>query len=202
MDYFKVLGLNSNATEEDIKQAYKELAVKYNSENYEQGPLKDEAAQKMDEINVAFDALMSNIRTGTVQASNATSADSNNVKSAYSQARAQINSGDADGALSRLHAIANGSDDAEWNFLVGSAYYYKGWLGDAMRYFEAACNIEPTNNEYQAALRNLRNNSNGAMPGNPYGNRQYQSNNMGCSCCDMCTAMMCMDMCCGCGNGC
>lgn len=40
------------------------------------------------------------------------------------------------------------------------------------------------------------------MPGNPYGNNGMAgAQAVGCSCCDMCTAMMCMDMCCGCGRG-
>ena len=42
----------------------------------------------------------------------------------------------------------------------------------------------------------------GAMPGNPYGNNGMAgAQAVGCSCCDRCTAMMCMDMCCGCGRG-
>ena len=31
-------------------------------------------------------------------------------------------------ALAELNAIQGGANDAEWNFLVGSAYYYKGWV--------------------------------------------------------------------------
>ena len=85
---------------------------------------------------------------------------------------------------------------------MGSAYYYKGWLAEAMRYFEAACRLAPGNREYEAALRNLQNNAAGAMPGNPYGAQgPYGAQAVGCSCCDMCMAMACMDMCCGCGRG-
>lgn len=113
-----------------------------------------------------------------------------------------INSGAVEQALAELNAIQGGANDAEWNFLVGSAYYYKGWVADALRYFHTACRLAPGNREYEAALRNLQNSAGGAMPGNPYGNNGMAgAQAVGCSCCDMCTAMMCMDMCCGCGRG-
>ena len=116
--------------------------------------------------------------------------------------RQMINSGAVEQALAELNAIQGGANDAEWNFLVGSAYYYKGWVADALRYFQTACRLAPGNREYEAALRNLQNSAGGAMPGNPYGNNGMAgAQAVGCSCCDMCTAMMCMDMCCGCGRG-
>ena len=120
----------------------------------------------------------------------------------YRAIRQMINSGAVEQALAELNAIQGGANDAEWNFLVGSAYYYKGWVADALRYFQTACRLAPGNREYEAALRNLQNSAGGAMPGNPYGNNGMAgAQAVGCSCCDMCTAMMCMDMCCGCGRG-
>lgn len=64
MDAYKVLGLTEGATEEEIKTAYRALAQKYNPDNYEAGPLREEAEAKMTELNEAFDALMGAIRTG------------------------------------------------------------------------------------------------------------------------------------------
>ena len=43
MDAYKVLGLTEGATEEEIKTAYRALAQKYNPDNYEAGPLREEA---------------------------------------------------------------------------------------------------------------------------------------------------------------
>ena len=84
---------------------------------------------------------------------------------------------------------------------MGSAYYYKGWMNEALRYFQQACRLDPANREYAAALHNLQSSAQGQMPGNPYG--PYggaQANAVGCSCCDMCMAMYCMDLCCSCGG--
>ena len=47
MDAYKVLGLTEGATEEEIKTAYRALAQKYNPDNYEAGPLREEAEAKM-----------------------------------------------------------------------------------------------------------------------------------------------------------
>ncbi|MEG1069699.1 MAG: DnaJ domain-containing protein [Ruthenibacterium sp.] len=206
MDAYRILGLQPGASEEDVKTAYRALAQKYQPEHYEAGPLRDDAQAKMDELNAAFDTIMGALRTGDVQ-SESTSADSTagntTAGGKYNDIRAMINGGDVENALSRLNGIAGGAEDAEWNFLVGSAYYYKGWLADALRYFDTACRLEPSNREYEAARRNLNSSANGNMNGNPYASsaRQYNPAGAGCSCCDMCSAMMCMNMCCGCGNG-
>ena len=57
-DPYKVLGVPTNATESQIKEAYRELAKKYHPDKYINNPLADLAAEKMREINEAYDALM------------------------------------------------------------------------------------------------------------------------------------------------
>src|SRR3989338_1670915 len=51
-DYYKVLGLNKNATKEEIKKSYKRLARKYHPDNKETG---DE--ERFKEINEAASVL-------------------------------------------------------------------------------------------------------------------------------------------------
>lgn len=204
MDAYKILGLTPGASEEEIKSAYKFLAQKYQPDQYEEGPLREDAQAKTDELNAAFDQIMSELRAGTSASGTSDTAESS-ARGKYGDIRTMINHGDAENALARLNGIVDGAQDAEWNFLVGSAYYYKGWVNDALRYFQQACRLEPGNREYEAALRNLTSSANGNMAGNPYaasGNAYPGGMQMGCSCCDMCTAMICMDACCGCGRGC
>ncbi len=229
MDAYKILGLERGAGEDEVKAAYRALAQKYNPENYEAGPLRQDAEQKMNELNQAFDEVMGELR-GVSAAQTQQTEQNQQTPPQYQtppsyqnqqgyqappagngpdfgfsqQIRGLIAQGRLDEALSALQARDPQSRDAEWNFLMGSAYYYKGWLSQAMQFFQQACQMAPGNREYAAALRNLQNSANGQMPGNPYANYGgAQANAVGCSCCDMCTAMMCMDMCCGCGgNGC
>ena len=194
----EILGLSQDAGEDDVKRAYKELALKYNADHYDAGPLRDEAEQKMNELNQAFDVLMSYLRTGTQPASSGPRADapSPTPPARYASIRQLINSGHIDEALTQLASIPDGSNNAEWNFLMGSAYYYKGWLGEALRYFQEACRLDPANAEYRAALRNLTNREQGDMPGTPYVQQDPGSAAIDCAC-NTCTLMCCLDMCCG-----
>ena len=40
-DPYKVLGIDRNATDEEVKKAYRELARKYHPDNYANTPLSD-----------------------------------------------------------------------------------------------------------------------------------------------------------------
>ena len=48
---YVVLGVPENATDEQVKAAYRALAKKYHPDNYADSPLKDVADEKMKEIN-------------------------------------------------------------------------------------------------------------------------------------------------------
>lgn len=210
---YNVLGLQEGATEEQIKEAYRELAKKYNGDNYgDTSPLHDEATKKMDELNIAFDTLMSYIRTGGpaakettpnnpydtgyTQNDNTYTQTGNDNIGRYPAIRNLINMGQADEALAELNAIPYGSSDAEWNFLMGSAYYYKGWLEKALQYFQIACQMDPNNREYQAALRNLTGSAAGNMPGSPFSTQDPNAAAVNCAC-NTCSCLLCMNLCCG-----
>lgn len=194
-DPYEVLGLAPGASEEEIKAAYKALAQKYSADNYAASPLQEEAEKRMQEINEAFDSLMGAIRTGNT----GTTGNAGSSTDEYVQIRRLINEGQADEALRRLQQIPGGENSGEWNFLCGCVYYYKGWLDQALPYFETAVQLSPENREYSAAYYRLHNSAAGNIAGNPYGGMQQGV--VGCSCCDMCTALMCMDLCCGFGRG-
>lgn len=190
---YRTLGLAEGAGEEEIKAAYRALAQKYGAENYEAGPLKDEAEHKMNELNEAFDMLMGLLRADGVDATRP--AAPSGAVGQYPAIRQLINSGRVDEALAELSAVAGGASNAEWNFLMGSAYYYKGFLDQAVRYFQTAVQLEPNNREYQAALRNLSSSADGEMPGNPYGNPDPGGTALNCAC-NTCSCLCCMDACC------
>ena len=199
-DPYEVLGVPSTATDEEVKRAYRDLARKYHPDNYVNNPLADLAQEKMKDINEAYDTI-TRTRSGSggsgyqrqsggsyQQASYYSSAN----KSTYSQVRQAINRGDLNGAEALLRGVQN--MDAEYYYLSGMIAYRKGWMDDAMRNFRTACNLEPSNPEYQQALY-------GMQGGNaPYRQSQYGS---GSDCDDLCTSLLCAHCLCNClGGGC
>ena len=54
---YEILGVSENASDEEIKAAYRKLAKKYHPDNYADSPLADVAEQKMKEINEAYDTI-------------------------------------------------------------------------------------------------------------------------------------------------
>ena len=53
-DYYEILGIDKNASEEEIKRAYRKLAMKYHPDR---NPGDPQAAEKMKEINEAYAVL-------------------------------------------------------------------------------------------------------------------------------------------------
>ena len=195
-DPYSVLGVPSTATDEEIKKAYRDLARKYHPDNYVDNPLADLAQEKMKEINEAYDTV-TKMRAGGGSSSGYTGTSSSSSYSAgnpqYNEIRTAINMGDLRRAEQLLAAAQ--SRDAEWNFLMGSLNYKKGWLDEAYSYFQRAVSMNPNNYEYQQALRMVQ------SGGVPYRSAGYGSPavNGGMDLCDICTAMWCMNLLCRCG---
>jgi len=182
-DPYLVLGVSPSASDDEIKQAYRELAKKYHPDNYINNPLADLAQEKMKEINEAYDTIVK-MRAGGHTGSNSNSS-SNQV---YQQIRAYINSGNI--AIAEQMLLNITARDAEWYFLMGSVMVRKRWFDEAKRHFTTAYQMNPSNPEYAAALQRMEN-----TQGQAY--QTYQNNLCGgVSCCDCCTAMICVDMCC------
>ena len=60
-DPYKVLGIPTNASEAQIKEAYRELAKKYHPDKYQDNPLSELAEEKFQEVNEAYDMLMNRV---------------------------------------------------------------------------------------------------------------------------------------------
>lgn len=208
---YSVLGVDMNATDEQIKSAYRELAKKYHPDNYADSPLKEFADEKMREINAAYDEVM-NIRRGGGASGSSGYSNGNryssgygtggNTRSNFADIRAMIQANRLVDAEELLDGVPLASRDAEWYFLKGSVFYSRGWLEDAQNHFATACRLDPNNAEYRAALNRMGWQRNGNMGG--YGQGQYRQptrNVGGCSGCDVCTSLICADCCCECMGG-
>ena len=150
-DPYKVLGVSSNATDDQIKTAYRELAKKYHPDNYANNPLADLAQEKMQEINEAYDAVMSQRKAGHSGGGAYGNSAGQTPPSQFADIRVLINSRRWAEAQELLDGVANSARDAEWYFLRGTIYYNYGWLDDALKFFGQAHSMNPQNPEYTAA---------------------------------------------------
>lgn len=204
-DPYEVLGVSRDATDEEIKAAYRKLAKKYHPDNYNNSPLSDVAEEKMKEINEAYDAINNQKKSSYGSAGGYASGAgtgagrgyTNYAKSTeYIHVRQMIQQNRIADAERVLDGVSPNNRSAEWYFLRGLCYYRKGWSQQAFSHFQTACNMDPNNQEYRSAVYNM-NNQGG------YGYGGYNTNTGSqCGVCDICTAMICADCCCDCSRGC
>ncbi|MBR5323106.1 MAG: J domain-containing protein [Clostridia bacterium] len=192
-DPYKILGVTREATDDEIKKAYRELARKYHPDNYTNNPLADLVEEKMKEINEAYDQIQ---KERSQNGYHGKTNNYNKYSGEYVRIRELIQMNRLTEAETMLNYIPSADRNGEWNFLRGCILEKKGWYFDAQKFFEAACYMDPDNNEYKDALNKIKNTAN-----NYGGYRASNTNGTGCSTCDICSSLICADCCCECLGG-
>ena len=209
-DPYKVLGVSPSATDEEVKAAYRELAKKYHPDNYANSPLAEFANEKMKEINEAYDTIVSQRRGG--KSGQSYQQPGGNPyqgygygyggnpyrSSSFSDVRNLIMANRIADAEQILNGVPMDGRNAEWYFLKGTVLYKRGWLEEASNHFSRACQMDPGNPEYRAAMNQVVNQRNGQYGGY---NPNMQRGASGCNSCDVCSSLVCADCCCECMGG-
>ena len=153
MNPYEVLGISENASEEEIKKAYKEMVKKYHPDKYQDNPLADLAEEKLQEVNEAYDMLMKKGGSSSYDYGYGGGSSGGGGRPDYMHVRRLIDANN----LREAEKILNGTRDrsAEWFFLAGMISYKKGWYDDARGKLQTASEMEPGNIEYsqQQALK-------------------------------------------------
>ena len=168
-DPYKVLGLDRNATDEEVKQAYRRLAKKYHPDL---NPGDQEAARKMQQVNEAYDQIKNPEKYARQSApgsqggqynpygawgySGTGSSQSGEPQDAYQQSAYQyIRFGRFQEALNTL---ANCRErNARWYYLSALANNGLGNQITALEHIRRAVSMEPDNPEYLFTLSQMEN---------------------------------------------
>ena len=182
-----MLGVKRDASQEEIKRAYRDLVKKYHPDQYHDNPLSDLAQEKMKEVNEAYSILTEG---GDFQKNNF----NGNNESAFADfntVRQKIQSGNIQAAEEMLLRLDNNS--AEWHFLYAVICSQKSWIDAAMEHIDTAVSMNPTNQEYRQFKNSLY------ASGKSYSDTSWQrgygqtrNNDM----CQLCTCLYCSDCCC------
>ena len=176
-DPYKVLGFSPDATDEDIKKAYRELAKKYHPDR---NPGDPHAAEMMNEINSAYDA----IKDGSAAQSYGSSAgqtyssgygyggfnsdpwgawgytgyrgSTRTERNELTAALNYIRNGMYREAINALSGVPVAERDGKWYYLSAAANMYLGNKIAAMESARRAVEIEPDNEDYQNLLAQLQ----------------------------------------------
>ena len=217
---YEVLGVSPNASDEEIKKAYRDLTRKYHPDANVDNPLADLAEEKFKEVQEAYDMIMKERASGNTGGysygggSNSSYGGSSsygygntgggygNYQSAQQDPRLQaavnyINSRRYREALNTLDQVPERS--ALWYYLSGCANAGLGNNVLARDHAAQAVNMEPNNLQYRQLLNQLDFSSR-RYQNSPYGNG-YGAGGSTCGTGNMCCDLFIADQLCECMGG-
>lgn len=211
MNPYEILGVSYDATDEEIKKAYRQLSRKYHPDANINNPNKDAYEEKFKEVQQAYKTIMDQ-RQGKGQ--NAADdfwgfGQAGFGQAGYGTAGGRAETQDEQYLRSALNYIQNGYYREGLNVLEqvqdrkGPWYYYSAFAnyrignnGIALEHAKIACSFEPNNYTYAALLNQLQGGGmryqqrSAGYGGNPTGT--YSNH-----CMQVCGYLMLCNLCCG-----
>ena len=209
-DPYKVLGVSPDASDEEIKRAYRNLAKKYHPDL---NPGDQEAARKMQEVNAAYEQIKNPEKPGRAGNGYGGYGNGGGYYDPFGGYRQQQSYGSQAGDQYQqaafqylrfgryqeaLNVLQNSTDrNARWYYLSALANDGLGNQVTALEHIRRAVSMDPGNREYLDALEQIENG--GAAYRQQAGN--FRGFAMGGSACtNLCLCYLMQMFCCG-GRG-
>ena len=197
---FVVLGLDKDATQAEVREAYERLREQYRMAIHVEGDEGKKAAKQLSELEDAYREAMDILSRGQ------------DVQGVYSHIADMLKRKDFDGAQAALDKVSERG--AEWHYYQSAVYHGKGWNYEAKAQLEMAVNMDPENQKYKDTLERMKNHEAGSFGENgasgAHGGpkqRSYdtyeemQAHTRRSTAGDCCTSLICADCCCECMGG-
>ena len=147
---YEVLGVSQNATDDEIKKAYRELSRKYHPDSYIDNPLANLAEEKFKEVQQAYEQIMKQRQVG-YSYSSGTNSSQDEVE--LQTVRNNINARRFREALHLLNTIPN--QTALWYYYSAIANNGVGNNVMALEHAKQASAMEPGNFQYRQLVQQL-----------------------------------------------
>lgn len=196
-EYYKILGLSENATDEEIDAAYNKLKDKYSRERFYEGEIGNDAARNLTKLETAYQEIKESRRN--------TATPNGEEPESLAEAEKLLKAGKISEAQTALDNISERG--AEWHYLQSVVFYKKNWLNESKKQLEIAMNMEPHNEKYADSYTKLKQkmefnekqfrSGNAGYSGNaaPETDRQMGGSGAG-DCLSFCATWCCIDMLC------
>ncbi|MEE0967496.1 MAG: J domain-containing protein [Bacilli bacterium] len=197
MDPYSVLGVSRDASEDEIKKAYRKLSKQYHPDSNINNPNKEVLTEKFKQVQTAYQQIMDEKRGKTTSQSYNTGGYSQyggySNQGSWNDIINAINSNDLQRALNLLNQYPNRTD--EWYYLSAVVNSRLGNDIVALEHIQMAVRMNPMNMQYQMLLRQLQmGNTQYRQQQQSYGSQQFD---VGDYCCKLMMLNMMCNLCCG-----
>ena len=208
LDPYSVLGVPRNASDDEIKKAYRKLSRKYHPDANINNPNKDQAEEKFKEVQQAYEQIMKEREYGSSSRNgyggygnyggfgnygNAGSSAYQDEESMRRRAAANyVQSGHFQEAMNVLDSL--GQKNGEWYYLAAMANMGMGNNVTALDQIREAVRQEPDNMQYRMLLQRLEGGGTWYQEQqNPFGGMPSDGSDY---CMKLCLANLACNLCC------
>lgn len=203
MNPYQILGISSDASDDEVKKAYRSLSKKYHPDANINNPNQAEYTEKFKQVQQAYKTIMDQRKRGTTGGYQQSYGSGGyqqtyqyaNDQQAFQEAGAYIQAQRFQDALNILEQIR--TRNGTWFYYSAICMNGIGNQATALEYAQTACQMEPGNLQFMMLLQQLQG-----------GTRQYQQGQQTygspfgdpMTCCYNLMLCNCLSICC-CGRG-